>query len=75
VNSDPVDLNAMIIYTNEGNPLGLKLLSTAKFAKKNVELKIVTLNCKLSSYQFVKHKSHCHKHFFIESKTNLLYFH
>lgn len=36
----------MIIYTNEGNPLGLKLLLVAKFAKKDVQLKIVTLNGK-----------------------------
>ena len=31
----------MIIFTNEGNPLGLKLLLAAKFAKKDVNLKIV----------------------------------
>lgn len=50
-------MNEMIIYTNEGNPLGLKLLSTAKFAKKDVEVKIVTLNnCKLDFYRFVVHR-------------------
>lgn len=36
----------MIIYTNEGNPLGLKLLLVAKFAKKDVQVKIVSLNGK-----------------------------
>ena len=34
----------MIIYTNEGNPLGLKLVAAAKFAKKDVQIKVVTLN-------------------------------
>jgi Glutathione S-transferase, N-terminal domain len=38
----------MIIYTNEGNPLGLKLLLVAKFAKKDVQIKFVTLNGELS---------------------------
>lgn len=38
----------MIIYTNEGNPLGLKLLLVAKFAKKIVQIKTVTLNGKIS---------------------------
>lgn len=37
-------LRNMIIYTNEGNPLGLKLLLVAKFAKKDVQVKITTLN-------------------------------
>lgn len=37
----------MIIYTNEGNPLGLKLLAIAKFAKKDVEVKITTLAGKI----------------------------
>lgn len=36
----------MIIYTNEGNPLGLKLLAIAKFAKKDVQVKITTLTGK-----------------------------
>lgn len=36
----------MIIYTNEGNPLGLKLLLVARFAKKDVQVKIVSLNGK-----------------------------
>jgi methionyl-tRNA synthetase len=36
----------MIIYVNEGNPLGLKLLIAAKLAKKDVEFKIVSLNGK-----------------------------
>lgn len=40
-------MSNMIIYTNEGNPLGLKLLVCAKFAKiKNVEIKIVNLSGK-----------------------------
>ena len=40
-------MSNMIIYTNEGNPLGLKLLVCANFAKiKNVELKIVNLSGK-----------------------------
>ncbi|XP_030373626.1 methionine--tRNA ligase, cytoplasmic [Scaptodrosophila lebanonensis] len=34
----------MIIYTNEGNPLGLKLLMLAKFAKQSVQLQVVNLN-------------------------------
>lgn len=34
----------MIIYTNEGNPLGLKLLLVAKFAKKDVQVKTTNLN-------------------------------
>lgn len=34
----------MIIYTNEGNPLGLKLLLVAKFAKKDVQIKVTNLN-------------------------------
>jgi methionyl-tRNA synthetase len=34
----------MIIYTNEGNPLGLKLLLAAKLAKKDLQVKVVTLN-------------------------------
>lgn len=34
----------MIIYTNEGNPLGLKLVLAAKLAKKDVQVKFVTLN-------------------------------
>lgn len=36
----------MIIYTNEGNPLGLKLVLAAKFAKKNLQVKVVTLSGK-----------------------------
>ncbi|XP_055539810.1 methionine--tRNA ligase, cytoplasmic [Wyeomyia smithii] len=34
----------MIIYTNQGNPFGLKLLICAKFAGVDVQLKTVTLN-------------------------------
>ncbi|XP_040166180.1 methionine--tRNA ligase, cytoplasmic [Anopheles arabiensis] len=34
----------MIIYTNTGNPFGLKLLICANLAKTNVEVKHVTLN-------------------------------
>lgn len=34
----------MIIYTNPGNPFGLKLLICAKFAKKEVRVKTVSLN-------------------------------
>ncbi|XP_058453366.1 methionine--tRNA ligase, cytoplasmic [Malaya genurostris] len=34
----------MIIYTNHGNPFGLKLLICANFAKKDVQVKKVTLN-------------------------------
>ncbi|KAH8261566.1 hypothetical protein KR044_011192 [Drosophila immigrans] len=34
----------MIIYTNEGNPLGLQLLMLAKFAKQQVQLQLVNLN-------------------------------
>lgn len=34
----------MIIYTNEGNPLGLQLLMLAKFAKKTVQVQLVNLN-------------------------------
>lgn len=36
----------MIIYSNEGNPLGLKILICANLAKKAVEVKNVTLNSK-----------------------------
>lgn len=39
----------MIIYTNEGNPQALKLLICAKTAKKEVTLKIVSLNGELLS--------------------------
>lgn len=40
-------MSDMIIYTNEGNPLGLKLLLCTNFAKKgNVEIKYVNLNGK-----------------------------
>ncbi|XP_064543001.1 methionine--tRNA ligase, cytoplasmic [Drosophila montana] len=34
----------MIIYTNEGNPLGLQLLVLAKFAKRAVQVLLVNLN-------------------------------
>uniref|UniRef100_A0A8D8FWU0 Methionine--tRNA ligase, cytoplasmic n=1 Tax=Culex pipiens TaxID=7175 RepID=A0A8D8FWU0_CULPI len=34
----------MIIYTNPGNPFGLKLLICAKFAKKEVQVKTVSIN-------------------------------
>ncbi|KAL7736851.1 hypothetical protein ACLKA6_015685 [Drosophila palustris] len=34
----------MIIYTNEGNPLGLQLLMLAKFAKQAVQVQLVNLN-------------------------------
>ena len=35
----------MIIYTNEGNPLGLKLVLSAKFAGiDNVSVQLVNLN-------------------------------
>ncbi|XP_001360316.2 methionine--tRNA ligase, cytoplasmic [Drosophila pseudoobscura] len=34
----------MIIYTNEGNPLGLQLLMLAKFAKRSVQLVNLNLN-------------------------------
>ncbi|XP_039480722.1 methionine--tRNA ligase, cytoplasmic [Drosophila santomea] len=34
----------MIIYTNEGNPLGLQLLMLAKFAKRPVQVQLVNLN-------------------------------
>ncbi|XP_034651564.1 methionine--tRNA ligase, cytoplasmic [Drosophila subobscura] len=34
----------MIIYTNEGNPLGLQLLMLAKFAKRSVQVQLVNLN-------------------------------
>ncbi|XP_023160349.2 methionine--tRNA ligase, cytoplasmic [Drosophila hydei] len=34
----------MIIYTNEGNPLGLQLLVLAKFAKKTAQVQLVNLN-------------------------------
>lgn len=34
----------MIIYTNEGNPLGLQLLMLAKFAKQAVKVQLVNLN-------------------------------
>lgn len=33
----------MKIYTNEGNPLGLKLLILTKFAKKEVAVETVNL--------------------------------
>lgn len=36
----------MIIYTNEGNPLGLQLLMLAKFAKQAVQVQLVNLNGK-----------------------------
>lgn len=36
----------MIIYTNEGNPLGLQLLMLAKFAKRAVQVQLVNLNGK-----------------------------
>lgn len=36
----------MIIYTNEGNPLGLQLLMLAKFAKRTVQVQLVNLNGK-----------------------------
>jgi len=34
----------MIIYTNDGNPLGLQLLMLAKFAKQPVQVQLVNLN-------------------------------
>ncbi|EDW72463.1 uncharacterized protein Dwil_GK20695 [Drosophila willistoni] len=34
----------MIIYTNEGNPLGLQLQILAKFAKREVQVQLVNLN-------------------------------
>ncbi|KAH8340219.1 hypothetical protein KR067_013693 [Drosophila pandora] len=34
----------MIIYTNEGNPLGLQLLMLAKFSKQAVKVQLVNLN-------------------------------
>jgi Glutathione S-transferase, N-terminal domain len=34
----------MILFTNEGNPLGLKILSAALFAKKEINVKIVNLD-------------------------------
>lgn len=37
----------MKIYTNEGNPLGLKLLILTKFAKKDVTIESVNLNGEL----------------------------
>lgn len=37
----------MIIYTNAGNPFGLKLLICAKFAKKDVQVKTIALNGKI----------------------------
>lgn len=37
----------MIIYTNEGNPLGLQLLMLAKFAKRTVQVQLVNLNGKI----------------------------
>jgi len=37
----------MIIYTNEGNPLGLQLLMLAKFAKRPVQVQLVNLNGEL----------------------------
>lgn len=37
----------MIIYTNEGNPLGLQLLVLAKFAKKTAQVQLVNLNGKM----------------------------
>lgn len=36
----------MILFTEKGNPLGLKLLTVANFAKKPLEIKFVTLNGK-----------------------------
>lgn len=39
----------MIIYTNKGNPFGLKLLISAKLAKKEVivEQKNISSECKI----------------------------
>ncbi|KAH8290278.1 hypothetical protein KR054_001553 [Drosophila jambulina] len=34
----------MIIYTNEGNPLGLQLLMLVKYAKRQVQVQLVNLN-------------------------------
>lgn len=34
----------MIIYTNEGNPLGLQLLMLVKYSKRQVEVQLVNLN-------------------------------
>lgn len=34
----------MIIYTNEGNPLGLKLLISAVLGNKAVSVKFISLN-------------------------------
>lgn len=36
----------MILFTDKSNPLGLKLLTVANFAKKELEIKFVTLNGK-----------------------------
>lgn len=43
----------MIIYTNPGNPFGLKLLICAKFAKKEVQVKTVSINGKYSSFFYI----------------------
>lgn len=43
----------MIIYTNEGNPLGLKLVACAKLGNVNVTVKKVTLNGKYN-HNFVQ---------------------
>lgn len=40
----------MIIYTNKGNPFGLKLLISSKLAKKEVIVEQVNIT---SEYQFV----------------------
>lgn len=50
----------MKIYTNEGNPLGLKLLLAAKFAKKDVQIKIVTLNGKNCFVISEQREAMCH---------------
>jgi hypothetical protein len=34
----------MILYTEKSNPLGLKLLTVANFAKKPLEIKFVSFN-------------------------------
>lgn len=31
----------MILFTNEGNPLGLKILAVGYLAKKDIKLKVV----------------------------------
>lgn len=42
----------MILFTEKSNPLGLKLLTVANFAKKSVEIKLVSLNGEKKDFHF-----------------------